>query len=748
VPITLPIIDDRRYQDLVDESLARIPVHNPEWTNYNQSDPGVTLIEVFAFLTENLLYRANLIPDRNRLKFLTLLGVPLQPASSAEGLVQITNERGPLRTITLNSGIEVLAGKVPFRTESGLDVLPVEGQVYIKQTMATPPADTLAYYQQLYASALAPDPSTGQTPTPLLYQSVPLVSPDDSGIALQSTTVDGAFWIALLARPGDSDLDAVRKELAGKTLNLGIVPALADAGEVLTPGTSGQNNQGISLLTFSMPSVEADGGLAPDGQPRYFTLDASSQDDVLNSPGVVQIELPAAAPDINVWNDVDPLQDGLDQFPPLLQDTQLAQRLITWIRVQPAGSANASIIWTGINTVFATQRTHVANEILPQGTGEPDQSVTLANTPVIDGSVVLQVTALGQTTVWQEIDDLMGAGPEVPTPDLRLPPGAPSPVAPPVNVFTLDGEAGVITFGDGLHGKRPPSGSILKAAYDYGAGSAGNVNAGSITTAPALPPGLKVTNPVRTWGGADSETVAEGQKQIGSYLQHRDRLVTAQDFQTITWRTPGIDLARVEVLAAFNPELAPSQPGDSPGSVTLMVIPANDIVNPLAPMPDRNFLDAICAYLDPRRLITTEVFLRPPSYTDVWVSVGFTAVAGASIAVVREAVKQAVTGFLSPLPGQPGNDNGWPLLKPVQQAELVSVVSRVSGVLLVNGILLAGDDGAGVAQIAMTGLQLPRLAGLAVGTGDPADIGSLQGTTAPPTTGARVLPIPAAPEGC
>ena len=84
MPITLPIIDDRRYQDLVDESLARIPVHNPEWTNYNQSDPGVTLIEVFAFLTENLLYRANLIPDRNRLKFLTMLGVPLQPASSAE----------------------------------------------------------------------------------------------------------------------------------------------------------------------------------------------------------------------------------------------------------------------------------------------------------------------------------------------------------------------------------------------------------------------------------------------------------------------------------------------------------------------------------------------------------------------------------------------------------------------------------------------------------------------------------------
>jgi len=55
MPLQIPSIDDRRYQDLVTEALARIPVHNPEWTNFNKSDPGVTLIELFAFLTENLL---------------------------------------------------------------------------------------------------------------------------------------------------------------------------------------------------------------------------------------------------------------------------------------------------------------------------------------------------------------------------------------------------------------------------------------------------------------------------------------------------------------------------------------------------------------------------------------------------------------------------------------------------------------------------------------------------------------------
>src|SRR5438094_10468519 len=97
-----PLIDDRDYDQLVQETLARIPVHNPEWTNFNESDPGVTLIELFAFLTENLLYRCNQIPERNRRKFLSLLGIPLQPAASAHGLVTFSNDRGPLQTITLN----------------------------------------------------------------------------------------------------------------------------------------------------------------------------------------------------------------------------------------------------------------------------------------------------------------------------------------------------------------------------------------------------------------------------------------------------------------------------------------------------------------------------------------------------------------------------------------------------------------------------------------------------------------------
>src|SRR5438132_1710621 len=114
MPITLPKIDDRRYDELVAEALTRIPVHTPEWTNFNRSDPGVTIIEVFAFLTESLLYRANQIPERNRRKFLQLLRIPLNSATAARGLVTISNDAATFAPLplVLPEGLEVRAGQV------------------------------------------------------------------------------------------------------------------------------------------------------------------------------------------------------------------------------------------------------------------------------------------------------------------------------------------------------------------------------------------------------------------------------------------------------------------------------------------------------------------------------------------------------------------------------------------------------------------------------------------------------------
>src|ERR1051325_2674528 len=149
---TIPQLDDRNYRQILNEALARVRAHNPEWTNLNESDPGVTILELFSFMTESLLYRSNQIPERNRLKFLQLLGISLAPAASARGLVTFTNERGPLSVVTLNDNLEVRAGAVPFRTERGLDVLPIEGRVYYKRAVTNPSTEQVAYYTQLYAS--------------------------------------------------------------------------------------------------------------------------------------------------------------------------------------------------------------------------------------------------------------------------------------------------------------------------------------------------------------------------------------------------------------------------------------------------------------------------------------------------------------------------------------------------------------------------------------------------------------------
>src|SRR5262249_38037633 len=81
-PMHLPVpnLDDRKFQDLVDEAKRNIPRFSPCWTDHNVSDPGITLIELFAWMTEQYLFRLNQVPDRNFVTFLDLIGVRLQPA--------------------------------------------------------------------------------------------------------------------------------------------------------------------------------------------------------------------------------------------------------------------------------------------------------------------------------------------------------------------------------------------------------------------------------------------------------------------------------------------------------------------------------------------------------------------------------------------------------------------------------------------------------------------------------------------
>jgi predicted phage baseplate assembly protein len=81
--LPVPNLDDRRFQDLVDDAKRLVQQRCPEWTDHNVSDPGVTLIELFAWMTDQLIYRLNRVPDRNYVKFLELIGVSLFPPTAA-----------------------------------------------------------------------------------------------------------------------------------------------------------------------------------------------------------------------------------------------------------------------------------------------------------------------------------------------------------------------------------------------------------------------------------------------------------------------------------------------------------------------------------------------------------------------------------------------------------------------------------------------------------------------------------------
>ncbi|HEX5239830.1 MAG TPA: putative baseplate assembly protein [Candidatus Limnocylindrales bacterium] len=102
-----PNLDDRRFQDLVDDAKRLVQRNTTYWTDHNVSDPGVTLIEAFAWMTDQLLYRLNRVPDRHYIKFLELIGVRLYPPAAAHAPVTFWLSAPQPATVTIPAGTEV-----------------------------------------------------------------------------------------------------------------------------------------------------------------------------------------------------------------------------------------------------------------------------------------------------------------------------------------------------------------------------------------------------------------------------------------------------------------------------------------------------------------------------------------------------------------------------------------------------------------------------------------------------------------
>jgi predicted phage baseplate assembly protein len=132
MPLPAPHLDDRRFQQLVDDAKRFVQQRCPEWTDHNVSDPGVTLIEAFAHMTDQLLYRVNRVPEKSYLAFLDLLGITLFPPAAAGTRVTFWLSAPQPTPVMLHEGTEVATDRseteeaLVFATTADLTVHPCE----------------------------------------------------------------------------------------------------------------------------------------------------------------------------------------------------------------------------------------------------------------------------------------------------------------------------------------------------------------------------------------------------------------------------------------------------------------------------------------------------------------------------------------------------------------------------------------------------------------------------------------------
>lgn len=753
MPLPVPNLDDRSFDDLVADLTARIPAHTPEWTHVRAGDPGRTLIELFAFLGDTLLYRVNQIPEKQRLAFLNLLGMPRRPALPARGLIALALPDEARSAVDLRARATV-AKPLPFEAIDEVSIAPVTGEVYLKRRLSIGERraldDTLGQLQQLYG----PRPIEPYVVAPLFADGLAI----ESGVDIVADSVDGCAWIALLApaaRGGEDQaalVDAARSQLARndaaepRMLNVGVMPAnaLPDDQQVAEPRGA------ITLLwELSRPAADGATGFAALPIARDATLGT-------RKAGVVRL-VPPGESLIGVGADARAANErsGVGAEPPRLDDPQRQARLVAWLRVRPDPAAgrvgSLKLAWLGVHAVVIEQMSTLANAIVGDADGSADARIQLPAGDVDGASLQIDLAEDGSTWErWERVDDLA-----------TLPPRS----GRDARAFELDAQAGTLLFGDGVRGRVPAVGARVRATQlRAGGGSAGNLPAGTLKeiSGQDIRPGrsvpkLKVVQPAALRGGADAESVAVAESRISGFLRHRERAVTADDYRGLALQTPAAAVGRVEVLPRFKPQ---TRQFDIPGVVSVMVLPARDGASapaPPNPRADRPLIESVHAHLDARRPLATELYVIGCEYVPVAVSVAVGLRNDAAIDETLAAVRAAVARLLWPLAPGGHDGQGWTLGRAVIDRELEVEAARVAGVATVAGVNLFARvvDGwrllprgaNGTQSLALAPWQLPELLQVEATIGDqvPATIDAEP--EEPAGRGVRVA-IPVVPEVC
>lgn len=354
MPLPAPELDDRRFQDIVDEAKRLIPQYCPEWTNHNLSDPGVALIELFAWMSEMVLFRLNQVPDRLYTKFLDLVGIDPFPPSVARADLTFR-----LSTV-LDRPVLVPAGTV-VATAPGLS-----------------PADEVTF----------------TTSEDLVISPPQLVAARTATAEAEERTVDA--WDELRFDDGEVVCFASDPPAPGDATYLGFADSLA--GTVLRL-TIGAQIQGIGVDPLDPPLVwEAWTGEVWARLPVHTDSTGG-----LNRDGVVELRLPRRMAPLTLGD---------------TRANWLRVRLVAPREGQAGYQASPRIRRLHVDalggTVGAEHATVAGPERLGRSDGSPGQLFTLSRTPVLprrEGERV-RVVAVDGSETWTEVPDFTASGPD------------------------------------------------------------------------------------------------------------------------------------------------------------------------------------------------------------------------------------------------------------------------------------------------------------------------------------------------
>jgi predicted phage baseplate assembly protein len=661
VPLPLPVLDRRTWPELVAEARSLLPRYAREWSDHNYHDAGITLVELFAWLSEMLLFRADRVPPPELRAFLRWLGVVPQPAQVAATALALELPPGS-PAVPLAGGLQVadsISG-VAFEADDALVVSPAwlelstaegtsRGQIWSSAggTFVDLGPDNCAAGEELLPFGAAPQPGDALW----LGFDCPPGNPGDV-LSFYVWTTDWRTDDALRARlvAEEEDVPACPSPLPSwETLAECVAAA---CGEVAPPAPAPV--EPTWFLHYSARTVW-EGWDGTGWQALTVVVDETR---ALTLSGAVRVEALTLQPD-----------------PP---GTPAAG--YRWLRCRFAkGSYECPPRLAGIaiNAVVARNAVLVSGpELLGVSRGHADEVYT------VDG----RIAALGSASTPQPVAAgtlrlrVVGGGPpddswaEVPNWDRS---------GPFDKHFVVDPATNSVRLGDGRVGRVPPADWAVEALeYRVGGGPSGNVPANRLTRVLAGgAAGLVVRQPFDALGGAAAESLDGAHGRALELLAEPSRGITADDWEALALEVPGVPVARAAVLPGYHPDFPC---WDAPGVVTVVVVPRCG--NP--PLPGPDFLAAVERYLRRRRPLTTELHVVAPGY--VRVTVTATLHVGAAQPGLAAAAQAALDAFFDPLTGGPVG-SGWPFGRGVLESDLLATLAQLPGVLYVGELAIASD---------------------------------------------------------